>query len=76
MNSAYSTIYKREISTIGLTVAMVSTLQYTPNEIHWLFVSSVSGNVCNPDRKPVPMSIEEYNRLKSNILSRNLSTTK
>ena len=55
---------------------MVSTLQYTPNEIHWLFVSSVSGNVCNPDRKPVPMSIEEYNRLKSNILSRNLSTTK
>lgn len=74
MNSLHSTIYAREISTLGLTVTMVSTLHYTPNMTHWLFVSSQLGDICNPDRKPISVPIEEYNCLKSNILNRNLST--
>jgi hypothetical protein len=74
MNSTFSTIQAREISTLGLTTQMVSMLNYTPNMIHWLYVSSLSGDVCNPERKPMPMPIEEYYRLQSTILTRNLST--
>jgi hypothetical protein len=74
MNSTFSTIHAREISTLGLTAQMVSTLNYTPNMTHWLFISSQSGDVCNPERKPQPMTLDDYNRLKSIALSLNLST--
>jgi len=69
MNSNFSTIYAREISTLGLTAQMVSTLKYTPNMTHWFFISSQSGDVCNPERKPQAMSLDDYNLLRSTILN-------